>query len=53
MLTYETYADQKPMLPAPSDPHAPRVRGLLQLERAIFSSWFRWLCTNSKYADAS
>ena len=37
------YADQRPMLPAADDPRSARVRPLLQLERELFSCWFRWL----------
>jgi len=47
------YPELNPMLPKPNDPQFPRVRPLLQLERSLFSSWFRWLCTPSKYGDSS
>ena len=49
----DLYPEHNPMIPQPSDPQAPRMRPLLQLERAIFSAWFRWLCTPSKYGDGS
>ncbi len=45
------FPEYKPMLPAASDPHAPRVTPLLRLERQVFSSWFRWLVSPSRFGE--
>ena len=52
MQTLEEVFPQNPMLPASSDPQAPRVGKLLRLERQIFSSWFRWLVSPSRFGDS-
>uniref|UniRef100_A0A6U2EXV2 GST N-terminal domain-containing protein n=1 Tax=Hemiselmis andersenii TaxID=464988 RepID=A0A6U2EXV2_HEMAN len=48
----DTFPDHNPLTPDASDPQAPRVRGLLRLEREIFSAWFRWLVSSTRAGDA-
>jgi len=40
---------ERPLIPPASDPTRVRVTPLLQLERQLFSAWFRWLTSSSNH----
>ena len=48
----DDFPQHNPLIPEASNPHAPRVKNLLRLEREIFGSWFRWLCSNTRFNDS-
>jgi len=46
IMSVERAFGEKPLLPAEDTADYARVRGLLTLERELFSAWFRWLTSS-------
>jgi len=46
----ETFPEYKTMMPK-EGPHAERVHELVELERALFNHWMKWLVTETTYGD--
>jgi len=43
----ENYPTFKPLMPPANSPEYARARGLFQLERKVFNSWFTWLTSRA------